>query len=283
MTAETGDDAAATSVNTETAAKGAPWHSFRSIATLLRRLLGHSRKSAVPYEWFNEAEVAGLDSVGDIDDSMRVDDQTWHDIEVPALLEQLGGRASLLGRQHLYRRLRRGGGLADHIRDGLTAQAKEASDRILALAQPSRDELRRQDKDAVPALFHGGLPRVPGFARHLWFAPLAFALCLFVAVQVSSWFLALSAATAYLIPFGAAQIKLAEATSKFKEQRRTILTVLDAARGLARIGRRHPHPLLETAVRLEAEALRLHSALSLNLLESIPQLLDTVNLLTLYE
>jgi len=283
MTSETGNEAAATSVGTETATERAPWQLFRSIGTLLRWIFSRSRKSAVPYEWFNELEVAGLDSAGGLDDSMRIDDQTWHDIEVPALLEQLGGRASLLGRQHLYRRLRRGGGLAVHIRDGLTASGKEASDRILALTQPVRDELRRQDKDAVPAMFHGGLPHVPGFARYLWLPPLALALSLIVAVQITSGLLASSAAIAYLITFGAAQIKLAEATSKFKEQRRTILTVVDAARGLANIGRRYPHPLLDSAIRLESEALRLRSSLSLNFLESIPQLLDTVNLLTLYE
>jgi hypothetical protein len=199
MTSETGNDAASTPVGTETTNKRAPSQLFRSIVTLLRWMFSRSRKSAVPYEWFNELEVAGLDSAGDLDDSMRIDDQTWHDIEVPALLEQLGGRASLLGRQHLYRRLRRGGRLADHIRDGLTAKGKEASDRILALTQPVRDELRRQDKDAVPAMFHGSLPHVPGFARYLWLPPLALASSLFVAVQISSWLLASSAAIAYLI------------------------------------------------------------------------------------
>lgn len=283
MTAEARDDAAPLPDNSLTSFKAPARRWFATVSELLRQAFSRRRQRTVPYEWFSEAEVGSLDAAGQVDDLTRVDDNTWRDLEVPALLERLGGRASLLGCQHLYRRLRRGGAVADEVRASLAPAKNAESSRLLEQTQAVRHELRCQETDTVPALFLGALPQVPSFARHVWMAPVALAISLVAAAQVGSWFLAVSAAIVYLIIFGVTQIKLAEAASKFKTQRLAIMATLAAARGFAIVGRKLPHSLLEPAVRLLPVTQRLQAALSLNLLESVPQLLDTVNLLTLYD
>jgi hypothetical protein len=283
MPVDARDDVEPIPGDTLTSFRVAPGRWFATVSRLLLQAFIHKRRSTVPYEWFSDTEVGSLDAAAKIDDPARVDDNTWRDLEVPELLERLGGRASILGRQHLYRRLRRGGAVAHQVRAALAPEKNAESSRLLEQTQAVRNELRCQDHDTVPALFFDALPRVPGFARHMWIAPVALTMCLVAAAQFGSWLLAVSGAIVYLITFGITQIKLAEAASTFKTQRLAIMETLAAARGLAIIGRRHPHPLLEAAVGLQPVTERLQSALSLNLLESIPQLLDTVNLLTLYD
>lgn len=283
MPVDASDDAATVPDHARPSLRSAPGRWLAPIRDLLGRTLGRRRRGAVPYEWFSETEIGSLDAAGAIDDPARVDDDTWRDLEVPALLERLSGRASILGRQHLYRRLRRGGRVVDEVRAGLAADERARTARVLAQTQDIRHALRCQDIDTVPALFLGALPQVPGFARHLWTAPVALVISLGAAARFGSWPLAVAAGVAYLVAFGFTQIRLAEVAARFKTQRLAIMATLAAARALALSGRRQPHPLLAPALALQELTQRLQSALSLNLLESIPQVLDTVNLLTLYE
>jgi hypothetical protein len=65
-------------------------------------------RSVVPYDWFTDAEIAGYDASFDPDDPARIDDATWRDLEVKALLRRIGDGASIYARQYLFHRLRRG-------------------------------------------------------------------------------------------------------------------------------------------------------------------------------
>ena len=138
---------------------------------------------------FTTNDVARYDELAGTAGNGAVDEQTWHDLLLPAYLEQVGAGASIFGRQMLYRRLRRGLGAPSGAVRALLADSG-ARERLAARLAP----LRKASAEVAESLFiapgdaratapqaapHTGspLPPVPRWSAWLWLLPLAFLAC----------------------------------------------------------------------------------------------------------
>lgn len=131
---------------------------------------------------FPDSAVARYDELAGACGNGAVDEQTWQDLLVGPYLAQVGGGASIFGRQELYRRLRRGAepAASGRVRDLLADSG--ARERLAGQVAP----LRKASAEVTEAIFVAGaaasdaaspLPPVPRWSAWLWLVPLAFLAC----------------------------------------------------------------------------------------------------------
>ncbi len=235
----------------------------------------------IPDDWFTDAEVAGYDDVFPADDSQRIDDATWRDLETGALLRRMAGSASIYARQYLFMRLRRGATFQRGARPAWMGEDID-TEAVLAQAERARLALRRQDMEPSGLLFHDQLVALPSWLRHLrwakalWIAGLALALA-------DSVGLGALLAVAYLVVWAAVEVRFHAQLQRWKRQRRVVLAMLRAVVDLGAAARRRPHPVLADIEAAAADARRLLAALDLDAMERKAMSADYLNLLTLHE
>jgi len=238
-------------------------------------------RSAVPYDWFTDAEIAGYDASFDADDPARIDDATWRDLEVKALLRRIGDGASIYARQYLFHRLRRGATFERGVRPAWMGSDTDA-EQVLARTAPARLELRRQDMEVTPILFHGQLAAMPAWLRHLRWAKAAWIVALVLAF--TAWGgLGVVLALGYLGVYGAVEIRFHATLALCRRQRRAVLAMLMAIADLGDVARATPHPVLDDLAAAVDDARRLLRELDFDAFERKVMATDYVNLLTLQE
>ena len=191
---------------------------------------------------------------------LRLDDDTWFDLELDRYLDLLAARYSILGRQMLYHRLRCGGDPAASSHDGGAQQA----------AAPALAGLLLVDTEVTGVLFHGHIPSLPGWTR--WLGLLAWGFPAAAAVWALAGAMPGGLALALVLMLSArAQIALHGPMMMWHRQRRALLAMLDAAGALT-----------AAADPLRSDVLRPRQALGQGWVEHLPALADYANLLALY-
>lgn len=237
-------------------------------------------RSPLPYDWFTEVEVASYDASFDADDPQRIDDATWRDLEVKALLRRMADGASLYARQYLFQRLRRGDMLERGVRPAWMGSDGEAQD-VLARTQKALLHLRRQETEVTAILFHDQLVSLPARLRHVRWAKALWMLAL--ASLATPWgaagaFLALG----YLLVYGTVEVCFRGRLAPWKAQRGAVLAMLNAIVDLGEVARVGAHPILQDVASDLDEARRLLRDLELGATERLALSDDYVNLLTLH-
>jgi hypothetical protein len=255
---------------------------FTRLRKVIAQSFANERPRVVGYEWFSDHEVAAYDRAFATSEPTRIDDATWRDLDTWAYLRVIGSRASIFGRQILYRRLRVGRNETDSSVSPLSHLANPFTDAVLAQTEVMRDTLRRVDTDITQTLFHGQFISVPHWTSHLWMVPcVGVALLLFLRLHPGY-------ASALLL-FGYfafnvwTQIKLYLNLTRWKSQRDAVIAMLQTALKLGDAGQRIPHPILGGMAQIRAEVERLVTLLSPTWIERNPILAEYANLLVLYE
>ena len=235
-------------------------------------------RPAVPYDWFNDAEVAGYDASLPADDPRRIDDATWRDLDADRLLRRLAGDASICARQWLFHRLRRGAPLERGVRPAWMGRDEDA-DTLLARSARALHGLRCQETEVTGVLFHDQLVRVPSALRQVRWAKLLWMLAL--ASIWTPWGAAGAVlALAYLLVYGTIEVRFHARLAQWKTQRGAVLGLLQAFVRLGEGGGAHP-ALAEVAAHLD-EARRLWRLLDLDASERQVLAEDYMGLLTLH-
>jgi hypothetical protein len=208
-------------------------------------------------DWFLAAELGALHEALTPADDRGLDDQTWRDLELGPYLDALSRHTSIFGRQVLLHRLRSGcapaasawqrlgaGGRVG-IGRGVGAGSRTtagagAAPSPLDAARSALQPLRSIDIEVATLVFGSAVPALPGWVRHLWGVPVAFAAAAgLAAAGLSGTPGALAAGgvlfVAALLVSGKVQIALHGALLQWQRQRRALLALLQAARDVARV------------------------------------------------
>ena len=236
----------------------------------------------VPSEWFTDAEVAGYDASFAADDPRRIDEATWRDLEAKALLQRLADGASLYASQYLFQRLRRGAMIERGVRPAWLGDDAD-NDAVLRATEPARRGLRCEDMAVTGLLFHGELVDLPSALRHVRWAKALWIAGLVALLGLSAPGIAALLALAYLVAWGAVEIRWHARLQRWKRQRRAVLAMLRAIVALGAVARRRAYPVLADIAAATDEARRLLAALDLDAMEHQAMLSDYVNLLTMHE
>ena len=234
----------------------------------------------VPYDWFTDDEVAGYDATFPADDPARVDDATWRDLEVKALLRRMAEGASIYARQYLFHRLRRGAAFARGVRPAWMGRDEDAEP-VLARTANARLELRRQEREATAVLFGDQRVSAPSALRHVRWAKMLWMLALVSLATPWGTFGALLG-VAYLVVYGAVEIRFHGRLALWRSQRSAVLAMLKALVDLGEAARMVAHPVLQDVASGLDDARRLWRDLDLDLTERQVVSEDYVGLLTLH-
>ena len=227
------------------------------------------------YDWFSDAEIAGLYSIQP-KDADHIDDATWKDLDVKRFLYVLSKEASLLGRQAIYCRLRCG-----EADPGRILRCQSDNGEIAARAAPIRITLRCIDQDLTD-LFQDNLARLPEWANKLWLMPFLGIAALLVLFS-SFWLAGLGLLAGYFIFAIYIQIRFYPVISNWQKQRTALLSVLQCGLKLVQPGKSHPHIFLHELLTFEASIKYTLSQLKPSFFEQIPGVPDYCNMLMLYD
>jgi hypothetical protein len=230
----------------------------------------------VDYDWFTEQEVAGLDAVFSDENLHRIDDNTWRDLEGGRYLRFVGAGSSILGRQMLFHRLRRGAQsdelrrLADEARGGEPPEV-----RLIRL------KLRCIDTD-VTDLFRSNAFVLPAWTRRLRFMPIASAVAT-VLLFTSVWIPALILLLASLAVGAAVHLHFYGYVARWQGQRNALLRILRCGLELADLKARAVSPVLRPFDVRREEVVALISMFSPSLLSLVPGAVQYLNFATLHD
>lgn len=225
---------------------------------LFRHVFEREAEREPPSHFFTPEETGRLHRIT-LDARTALDEQTWHDLLLPAYEEQLAQGAGIFGRQVLHRRLRAGlddagcAVLGERLR-GLLADPARLDALNLALRP-----LRYAETEVAGLLFEGEAPQAPAWAGFIWVLPLLLVISLGLLVtQPLGWIATLAA----VAPLMALQISYHRRIVSWKNTLDSLNALLAGSHTLAQLG----GPLLAPFVEKRAAAARLHKRIGLPLL-----------------
>jgi hypothetical protein len=225
---------------------------------LFRDVFKREAEREPPSHFFTPEETGRLHRIT-LDARTALDEQTWHDLLLPAYEEQLAQGTSIFGRQVLHRHLRAGlddagcAVLGERLR-GLLADPARLDALNLALRP-----LRYAETEVAGLLFEGEAPQAPAWAGFIWVLPLLLVMSLGLLVtQPLGWIATLAA----VAPLMALQISYHRRLELWKNTLDSLNALLAGSHTLAQLG----GPLLEPFVEERATAARLHKRIGRSLL-----------------
>jgi len=249
---------------------------------VLWRLLAPRPAPVVRYDWFVPDEVTRLEQALPLPPTGRVDDPTWRDMDMPRYVDHLAAELSILGRQVLCCRLRRGatGGLAYTWLQAESQTVREAP--ALQRAWAALHPLRTVRTELAGPLFGPAPPDLPVWARWLWVLPVALGASLALGA-VAGWAAGGLALLATVVVSARAQIALHAPLVQWQSERSALCSLLAADLAVAAVARQAPHARLDDCADQHGVTLRLLHRLRPGWVERLPALADYANLLLLHQ
>ena len=253
---------------------GRVWRAAERLA-----LLSFPRKETVPYDWFNHSEVDCLQRHLCSPGQRSVDDQTWADLALDDYLRSTLQDSSILGRQAAYRRLKSCAAYdVAALRDG----TNPASTADLTQLTKTLDGLKYSRFDLGNAVFHAKDLTLPAWARWAWLLSiLALAgLMALSAIGLTTGILLLSIYGALAV---FCSLRLSGLHRHWTQLRSASVHLLKTAQDVSDLGRRGSLMLCKPLAEQRRQIGEMLVAIQASPLESIPLLVQYLNLFFFYE